>query len=228
MWKSRSHIPELIDLGPPHYSIEEYNHCLITLDRIGRWLGGDAGTFMAIDQMSPAPISILDVGCGGGTFTSRMARKYPQANVVGVDLNPHAIQFAKSQPGNPSNVHFENKELTESPKSYDLVVSTLVCHHLSDDAIIEFIQKATQAARKKVIFNDLHRHPLGYYLFKGIGPFCFRNRLVQNDGPLSVLRSFTYQDWIHYLEKAGIKSSEYSIKWHWAFRWVVAIDCERR
>lgn len=224
MFCKRSDELELIDLGT--YSQTEYEHCLKTLDRVGRWLGGDAGTFAALDRMQTEPQSILDVGCGGGIFTTKLARKYPKAKIVGIDLNPDAIAFAKKQINLPSNVTFECKD-NGLLEGYDVVLSTLVCHHLSDEAIVEFIKQAAHAAKKRVIFNDLHRNILAYYLFKIVSPIFFRNRLVQHDGPLSVLRSFKRKEWKNYLERAGIKPSASKIRWHWAFRWVVEIDCER-
>lgn len=231
MWQTRSQELELIDLGPDNYSTLEYNDCLVTLDRVGKWLGGDAGTFAALKKIYPPPQSILDVGCGGGTFTYRLALKFPGVKVVGIDLNHQAIEFAKKQSKYPpENLFFETREhgqLDEPKKSFDVVLSTLVCHHLSDDAIIDFIQRAVNIAKKRVIINDLHRHPLAYYLFKGIGPIFFKNRLVQNDGPLSVLRSFKRKDWVKYLESAGLQPSEYNIRWQWAFRWIIEINCEK-
>jgi 2-polyprenyl-3-methyl-5-hydroxy-6-metoxy-1,4-benzoquinol methylase len=230
MWQCRSQKLELIDLGPDHYSIEEYRHCLTTLDRVGRWLGGDTGTFTAIKAIRPAAHSYLDVGCGGGSFTSRLAMKFPQAKIVGIDLNPLAIQYAQDhQDTSSTHLKFETREkgeLDEPEKSYDVVLTTLVCHHLSDEAIVDFLKRAMSIAKKRVIINDLHRTPLAYYLFKGISPLFFRNRLVQHDGPLSVLRSFTRQDWMNYLERAGISKARYKIKWQWAFRWIIEINCE--
>ena len=232
MWNTRSSQSEIIDLGPPHYTEEEYNDCLTKLDRVGRWLGGDQATFAALD-FSQTPLSILDVGCGGGSFTIRLAQRYPQAQVMGIDINPLAINYAKRKLSSmlhpPRHITFEcrpQEKLEEAKKSYDIVLSTLVCHHLSDEDLIDFVTRAVKVAKKKVIFNDLHRHPMAYYLFKTIAPIMFKNRLIQHDGPISILRSFTYQDWIYYLEKARIPPSSYSIQWRYAFRWLVEINTE--
>ena len=72
MLRIRSQEPELIDLG--HYNEKEYEECLYQLDRIGRFLGGDKATFKAFDHLFAPPSSILDVGCGGGLFTMRLAQ----------------------------------------------------------------------------------------------------------------------------------------------------------
>lgn len=233
MWKTRSQKLEILDLPHDHYSREEYDDCQIQLDKIGRWLGGDRATYSTLKQVSQTPFSLLDVGCGGGLFTTRLACRYPQARVLGIDLNPQAIQFANYQlsflPHPPENLTFEcrsSNNLNELEK-FDVVLSTLVCHHMKDQELIGFISSACALAKKKVILNDLHRHPLAYYAFKLISPFLFRNRLVLNDGPLSVLRAFTRSEWIKYLEAANINNSRYNISWHWAFRWIIEINCEK-
>ena len=41
MWESRSLESEIIDLSPDHYTVEEYKDCMVKLDHIGKWLGGD-------------------------------------------------------------------------------------------------------------------------------------------------------------------------------------------
>jgi 2-polyprenyl-3-methyl-5-hydroxy-6-metoxy-1,4-benzoquinol methylase len=227
----RSYEPELIDLGL--YSKAEYEDCLFKLDRVGRWLGGDHATFKALKNMDH-PLSILDVGCGGGLFTIRLAQQYPHAKVVGIDLNPHAIEFAQQQlslmPNPPKNICFEHRtqpKLEEPNKSYDVLISTLVCHHLDDHNLIDFIHRACRTAKKGVILNDLHRHPIASLLFKIVSPLFFRNRLVLHDGPLSIDRAFARSDWIYYLDRAQLTPSQYSIHWRWAFRWLVEINCKR-
>lgn len=231
--KIRSSEPEIIDLGPSYYTQEEYDDCLIKLDGIGRWLGGDRATFAALKELDRPPDSILDVGCGGGLFTMRLARRYPHAKIVGIDLNPSAIDFAKRRmqmlKNPPANLIFETRmegQLAEPAKSYDVVLSTLVCHHLSDDHLIDFFARTHHIAKKKVIINDLHRHPLAYVLFKMIGPIFFPNRLVQNDGLLSIRKAFTREELYDLFERAGLRPSQCSINWCWAFRWLAAINCE--
>ncbi len=234
-WASRSRDLEIIDKAPPDYSRQEYEDCLIQLDRVGQWLGGDSATFATLKKMQQAPLSLLDVGCGGGFFTTKLALRYPQAKITGIDLNHDAIAFAKNRlarlPQPPQNLNFEtcvNAKLEEPEKSYDVVLTTLVCHHMDDDHLIDFIHRACRIAKKRVIINDLQRHFLAYYLFKGLSPLFFRNRLVQHDGPLSIRRAFAYKELLYYLEKAGLKPSQFCIQWKWAFRWLIEIDCEEK
>lgn len=214
----RSYEKEIIDLGPSHYTVDEYEDCLIKLDRVGRWLGGNAANWEALERYQPH--SILDVGCGGGLFTIAMAKHFPQAKVLGIEVNSLAVAFAKRQADLPLNVSFElRQELPD--QSFDVVISTLVCHHMDDQSLITFLKKAKKIAAKCVILNDLHRHPLALLGFQAISPLFFRNRLVRHDGPLSVRRALTRQEWKELLDAAEIEN--YAIHWRWAFRWLVEI-----
>ncbi len=219
---------EYIDLG--QYTPEEYRDCLYQLDRVGRFLGGDHANYWAFNQLKKPPQSILDFGCGGGLFTMRLAKRYPQAQILGVDITPEAIQFANEslQQIDPplTNVKFfvpSSPQLEYPPKSFDVITSTLVCHHLSDDEIVSFLKKGYSIARQAIILNDLHRHFLATLGFTTLIPFLFRNRLVTHDGLISIRRAFTRQDWYAYIQAADIPITHCSITWHWAFRWIVLI-----
>jgi SAM-dependent methyltransferase len=45
----------------------------------------------------PATAKILDLGCGTGEATSRLARMYPQARLIGVDVGPEVLGVAQRQ-----------------------------------------------------------------------------------------------------------------------------------
>lgn len=223
--KQRSTQLEWLDTGE-YDSLEEYQDCLKKLDRVGRWLGGDSATLTALTTF-PQSKAILDVGCGGGCFALKLAKKYPQVRVMGIDTNPDAIAFANKFSKNlPSNLFFETRsqpQLTEPANHYDIIMTTLVCHHMKDEELVQFLRQAFDLAKQGVIINDLHRHHIPYYAFKILAPIFFRNRIVQHDGPLSIQRAFTRADWVGYLSAAGISKSQYDIHWRWAFRWVVVI-----
>lgn len=227
MVSQRSHQPEWLDLGSAYYTASEYSDCLYQLDRVGRFLGGDRATFKAFERLKSSPSSILDVGCGGGLFTQRLAQRYPQTEVVGIDISQEAIAFAQKHTSSEPNIQFIvplSPQLDYPPNRFDVVTSTLVCHHLSDQELIAFLKQACRTAKQAVILNDLHRHPLATAGFATLVPLFFRNRLIWHDGLLSIQRAFKYKEWVNYLNAAGIHQDYYTITWHWAFRWIVTID----
>ena len=209
MYDKRLDAKEWMDLG--YYSPKEYSDCLYQLDRIGSLLGGNKATLSAFDALKMPPKKILDVGCGGGSFALQLAQRYPDAKIVGIDIAPEAIEYARRQHREKfptlHNIEFiatHTPHLQYSPKSFDVVTSTLVCHHLSDHEICEFLKEASTIARHAVIINDLHRHPIAALAFKIISPILFRNNMIAHDGLLSVKRAFSRDDWIRYFQAAGI------------------------
>ena len=87
---------EFMDLGPEYYSEQEYFDMLYKLGTINKLLGGDRATFSAIKKLNSIPESILDVGCGAGRSTNELAQKFPQARVVGIDIEQPIINYAQS------------------------------------------------------------------------------------------------------------------------------------
>lgn len=225
---SRSFEQELLDLGPAYYTKKEYEDCLFQLDRIGRFLGGNKATLKTFHKIS-TPQSILDVGCGGGHFTIQLAKEFPQSKVTGIDISSQAIEFAQKRLSETQLKNIEFKvspalELKAASNSFDVVTTTLVCHHMNDTQLIDFLKKAYQVAKKYIIINDLHRHPLASLAFGMVARPFFNNRLILHDGLLSIKRAFKKSDWIDYLAQAEIPLEQCSITWHWAFRWVLCID----
>lgn len=229
--KNRSHELELIDLGPSHYTQEEYDDCLYQLSRIGKFLGGNKATLKTLKHTQNFE-SILDFGCGGGQFAIQLGKIYPKVKVVGVDISSDAITYAKSQLEKMTlkNIRFDHATPSFSylPDAFDVVTTTLVCHHLNDEELINFLKNSYKISKKQVIINDLHRHPIAYSFFYFISKLLFPNRLIHHDGLLSIKRSFKKQDWIHYLKAADIPLEHCVISWHFPFRWIVHIDTSKK
>ena len=81
-----------------------------------------------------APRRILDAGCGAGDFSFYLARRFPSAAVVGVDVD--AEQIAKNRRVAPrlglTNVEFREADLTRGGfgEGYDLALSIDVLEHV--------------------------------------------------------------------------------------------------
>ncbi len=52
--------------------------------------------WLTIDQRAPAnPKQILEIGCGIGDICWRMTRRWPGAEVVGLDVSPNSLEMAR-------------------------------------------------------------------------------------------------------------------------------------
>jgi 2-polyprenyl-3-methyl-5-hydroxy-6-metoxy-1,4-benzoquinol methylase len=227
MWqKKRCGDLEILDLGPTHYTKDEYTHCLKLLGRINQWLGGFKATKKAFLHLKKMPRSILEVGCGGGHLCHQMSQWFPQAQITGIDINSAAVDEARRFNSSNKNVHCEkqqNKTLPYADNQFDVVTTMLVCHHMNDQELVEFLKECYRICRSAVIINDLHRHILAYTSFLLITPIFFPNRLIWNDGCLSVRRAFRKSEWLEALTQAGFREDQYELRWNWAFRWTLTI-----
>lgn len=223
MFKIRSQEKELIDLGPDYYTHDEYVECLKKLFFINKFLGFFRGTLKILKKYSQHS-TLLDIGCGGGLFILNLSRFFPHMQMHGIDISRQAIDEAQlslhSWKKNKPNlrVFFQWQQQEQLVKnSFDIILATLVCHHLDDNDLVLFLRQTYIAARQAVIINDLHRHHLSYVLYKLICPCFLKNRLIIHDGLISIRRGFIRSEWKLLLQKAGIKN--YELKWCFPFRW---------
>lgn len=217
----RSQELELLDLGPEFYSKSELTHCQKMLFRVN-WLFGFFHSTRHLIKKFPHAKTLSDVGCGAGLFIIHLKKSFPAIKMMGIDISSEAISLAvenlKKFPH--KNICFKKSSAFEF-ESQDIILSTLMCHHLSDDEIILFLKKSYAAANLAVIINDLHRSYLAQIFYRLLSPILFRNRLITHDGMISIRRSFIYSDWKKYLCAAGI--SNYKIKWCFPFRWQIIL-----
>lgn len=200
---------------------------------INRWLGGNQVTNWGLKGLieAAAPQSkyqVVDLGCGGGDMVAVMARwaKKNKLSIefIGADANAHTIEFAKQRQQELEGVEwqvvnaFDPKFLDEQ---VDFVTCTLFTHHFTDEELIQLFLVLKKKARIGFVINDLHRHPLAYYAIKWLTASFSKSPMVQNDAPLSVLRSFTRKEWRAIFQEAGLHKTK--IQWRWAFRWQIEV-----
>ena len=221
----RSSTKELLDQDDiPHQDIEQN---MRELNIINTWLGGHAITLSGLKKMvgKEKKISICEVGCGGGdnlkAIAKWCAKKNIEVELIGIDINPFCIDFAKSQFQIP-NVQFllsDYRLVRFDDKKPDIIFSSLFCHHFTNPELIDMLPWMKKNARLGFFINDLHRHPLAYYSIYWITKLFSKSYLVKNDAPISVLRGFKRTEWENIFRSANI--SNYRLQWKWAFRWLL-------
>lgn len=80
----------------------------------------------------PAPRRVLEIGCGVGATSWRMARAWPRAEVIGTDLSPGSIDVAKTCFRRP-NLDYRAGRLGELGLSgaFDLILMMDVYEHVA-------------------------------------------------------------------------------------------------
>ena len=211
-----------------------FRDTLDKLEIINRFLGGNSVTINGLknllkNQSKNKTITIVDLGCGNGDIlrdVAKFGRKNNYSfNLVGIDANLAAIEYAKELSKEYSELSFKTIDILSEDfkkQSYDVVLCTLFLHHFKNEELISFLKTTTNKATIGVVVNDLHRHKLAYYLFKLIG-FFIKNKMVRQDGLTSVLRAFKREDLENIAKEIKV---HFSIQWKWAFRylWILKKD----
>ncbi|MEP1095671.1 MAG: methyltransferase domain-containing protein [Cyclobacteriaceae bacterium] len=224
MLEERSEEVEIMD--DLEISGEVVFQTLRELNTINKYLGGNrisVSAFQKIAQNKEA-IVLADLGCGGGDIMMEMAKwckkKGINGSFLGVDANPHIVQFARKNTSEFPEIRFKAVNIfgdelkKEKP---DLIHCCLFTHHFSGDELVQLFRQFKDQARIGVIINDLQRHPIAYWSIKILTRLFSKSTMVRNDAAVSVARGFKKNELVQILHQARI--TEYKLSWHWAFRW---------
>ena len=212
-FRQRSYELENIDKGT--YTPEEYEGCLVELRRVNEWLG-DAqalrdSLFKEIGRCSLGSFSVLDVGAGSGELlrvTATWARETNRAaKLVGLELNERsagAILDESRDFPEISSVQADGLKLPFAYNSFDYVIQSLTLHHFDDNGAVGILREMARVAVRGIFVIDLHRSPVAYFFYTTIGPLFLHNRLLREDGALSILKSFKPAELEEIGRKAGL------------------------
>ena len=98
--------------------------------------------------------TILDVGCGDGNITAKVAQKVPNGSVIGIDLSPSMIKAAKESYAHAANLSFDIADATSFSfkQKFDYVTCFFVLHWIEDQlTVLKNIKKALKPNGKTII-----------------------------------------------------------------------------
>ncbi len=94
---------------------------------------------------------VLDVGCGPGYFIRILAEAVgPGGSAVGTDAAPEMIEYASRKARRLSNCRFESgtaESLAFPDASFDVVVSSLMLHHLPEEVRLQAVGEMKRVLR---------------------------------------------------------------------------------
>lgn len=215
----RSYQAEIMD----DFSIrdERIDIALKELKIINRFLGGISTTKTALKYFVNSvneEIKVLDIGSGSSDNLIAAKNKLPQLKIISIDKNLRVLIGSNNSLGKINSDAFE---LPFKNNSCDIVHIALFLHHFTEDEIQKLLKEFLRISKRGIIINDLQRSYLALIGIKLLTILFSKSEMVKNDGPLSVKRGFTKSELINLLYDAGVNS--FTIKWKWAFRWMVVI-----
>jgi SAM-dependent methyltransferase len=135
----------------------------------------------------PRNARVLDVGAGTGEFTARVAALLPESQVLGVELLPASVEYARQKHASLApRLRFETGDafaLTQEDNSFDLVTNRHVIQSIPhvDRVLAELVRVTKPGGRVHVLAEDysmLHMMsgPLDPDIFWRKGPVEFSMR----------------------------------------------------
>ncbi|AXT61074.1 methyltransferase domain-containing protein [Aquimarina sp. AD10] len=173
--------------------------------------------------------TIVDLGCGGGDSVIHLSKKLKKHNInasfIGIDGNPKSITHAKTKSLKLTNLDFIVGDILASNfkiPDCDILISSHFIYHFNDHGLTYFLKKIKDTDVEHIIFSDLYRSRIAYYLFKIISPLLPISDIAKKDGLIAIQRAFSLQELKNIIEESGIIDFKISKKPF--FRTITKID----
>jgi len=142
--------------------------------------------------------TLLDIGCGGGDVPHAMAqwarRDGYRLQITAVDPDPRAYAWAVRQP-RVAGLTFRqalSSDLVAEDRSFDLVTSNHLLHHLDDAQLQALLADSQRLARVRAVHSDIARSRWAYLIFSAWA--FFPGSFIREDGLVSIRRSYTAEE----------------------------------
>jgi 2-polyprenyl-3-methyl-5-hydroxy-6-metoxy-1,4-benzoquinol methylase len=213
-------------MDDPGLSAREHEEALAGLATINRVSGTVGALWRPLKNLANrfGPLRVLDIACGGGdvavALAGRAKRRGVPLTIHGCDLSQRALEVARDG-AKARGLEMEFLEYSalgeELPAGYDVYISTLFLHHLSDERAVELLRR--MATGRAFIVDDLRRTKLGYALARWPVRLLTRSPVVHNDAVVSVKSAFTCAEARRLLERSSIEGAR--IQTHWPQRFQI-------
>jgi SAM-dependent methyltransferase len=218
--------PEIMDQA--NLDAARHDAALQGLARLNYFSGSAGMIWPAIKRLAQQVglLRVLDLATGAGDVAIRIWHKSRRAGlpveIAGCDRSHVAVAHAQQRAtASGANVRFFVRDVltADLPDDYDVLMSSLFLHHLTDEDACRLLRRMKNAARRMVLVNDLTRGVLGLGLAGVATRVLTRSPVVHVDGPRSVRAAFTLAEARWLAERAGLHGA--TVTRRWPFRWLL-------
>ncbi len=193
-------------------NLEAMNHLTMSYRPTLRFLA------RVVERNSGRLLHVVDVGSGYGDMLRVVARwaarREVRLRLTGIDLNPQTAAIA-TEATLAAGIACDAIEwrtgdaMTDaSTQSPDVVMSSLVTHHMAHEEIVRFVQWMERSARVGWFVSDLERQALPARGFSLLAKMLRWHPFLHHDGPVSFRRAFRVADWETLLREAAVPAGE--------------------
>lgn len=158
---------------------------------------------------------VLDIGCGVG-FVARYLNDRYEMEVIGVDVDPEQIEFAREYSKESEGLHFTVADATQLPfedDQFDMVLSFMVIHHIGEwKRVLEEIDRVLKADGDYILYEVTYSG----FMVKAL------RRVAKNHGV------FSKDDILEYLGNNGYEVIYEEKKMHLVLKILGLVTCKAR
>ncbi len=210
-------------MDQPNLTEEQHCHALIGLKRINCLSNTAAQLFQRLQliyhETPERPLRVLDIACGGGdialALADRSRRQGLPLEIDGCDISSYALRHAREQARHKGiqTGFFQCNALETLPEGYDILLSSLFLHHLSEEEVISLLKRMACVSRVGFIISDLCRCRYGRLLALSAPRLVTRSPIVHSDALRSVDAAFTMEEIQHLAQKANLRNLQVHRAW---------------
>jgi 2-polyprenyl-3-methyl-5-hydroxy-6-metoxy-1,4-benzoquinol methylase len=208
-------VGELMD--DPALDVGAHRRALVGLGRIHRLSGTVGRLWRHLREMvwvEQRGIRVLEIGTGGGDVLVGLARRAAFERMpikfTATDMSEQALARAERlwyRHGlAEKQVRFEKLDVLADavPDEADVVFCSLFMHHFSDEQAGVIVRKMVDAARRKVLIDDLRRTRRGLVAAATVPRLLTRSKVVHVDAVRSVRAAFRMGEFEAICREAGV------------------------
>lgn len=146
------------------------------------------GTAVSLAEAQKPQPDILDIGAGTGLLSAMLLKRHPGAKLALIDISDHMMAIARKRFENRHDVEYIIDDFAsyDFTRSFDLVVSALAIHHLTDK-------------EKSALYRKVYGH-----LKKG-GVFINADQVL---GSTAYLETLYKEDWINKVKASPLSRED--------------------
>jgi ubiquinone/menaquinone biosynthesis C-methylase UbiE len=116
----------------------------------------EAGLDSVVNAIPRQTRNIIEIGCGTGNLTLRLAKRFPEASIFGIDNDGTLLDLARQKTKEYSNVNLTEGTFPDiNIGTADAIVSSLLFHLMLPEERIETLRKIYLASNQVVVFDRM-------------------------------------------------------------------------
>lgn len=209
--------------SPKNLVPEFFNNTASSYDKIAVWCTFSKDKYWKNEIIKHISFGkmILDLACGTGILTRRIAKKFPNSEIIGVDITESYLKLAKKNSSSYSNITYvlQDAENLNLNSKFDCITSSYIPKYCNAEILVK---KCVEHLNPdgKIIFHDftypkniVHRKLWDFYfvILNFVGFFIPSWKEAFDKLPKLIRTSNWVNSYTHEIEKYGLKVEPFSL-----------------